>query len=216
MDQWLLSVQLSGGSLPAVGGGFWKEDVSETLFVDPFPRNRLTCLGFINVAAQARARNRRDDARPYVRQIAHPPDGGALECTCGEIAHGAAARSGIARNCYDSAMSEKIVGILGGIIFLSIGFALSGISKSEDQVAPLANLISLPMMLLSGVFFSRSSLPGFAHVITDFFPLTYLADGLRAIAIEGAGLGDLLPQLTGLAVWCIITVFIAIRAFRWE
>ena len=115
-----------------------------------------------------------------------------------------------------SIFNMMIVGILGGIIFLSIGFALSGISKSEDQVAPLANLISLPMMLLSGVFFSRSSLPGFAHVITDFFPLTYLADGLRAIAIEGAGLGDLLPQLTGLAVWCIITVFIAIRAFRWE
>lgn len=109
-----------------------------------------------------------------------------------------------------------LVGILGGIIFLSIGFALSGISKSEDQVAPLANVITLPMLMLSGVFFSRSNLPGFAHVITDFFPLTYLADGLRAIAIEGAGLGDLVPQLLGLAAWCIITVFIAIKAFRWE
>ncbi|MTW25859.1 ABC transporter permease, partial [Streptococcus pneumoniae] len=79
-----------------------------------------------------------------------------------------------------------IVGLLGGVVFLSIGFALSGISKSEDQVAPLANIITLPMMMLSGVFFSRSSLPGFAHVVTDFFPLTYLADGLRSIAIEGA------------------------------
>jgi len=115
-----------------------------------------------------------------------------------------------------SIFNMMIVGILGGVIFLSIGFALSGISKSEDQVAPLANLVSLPMMLLSGVFFSRSSLPGFAHVITDFFPLTYLADGLRAIAIEGAGLGDLVPQLIGLAVWCVVMIFIAIKAFRWE
>ncbi|HTK81476.1 MAG TPA: ABC transporter permease [Bacteroidota bacterium] len=109
-----------------------------------------------------------------------------------------------------------IVGVLGGIIFLSIGFALSGISKSEDQVAPLANLVSLPMMMLSGVFFSRSNLPGFAHTITNYFPLTYLADGLRSIAIDGAGLGDIVPQLIGLAVWCVITVFIAIKAFRWE
>ncbi len=109
-----------------------------------------------------------------------------------------------------------IVGLLGGTVFLSIGFALSGISKSEDQVAPLANIITLPMLMLSGVFFSRSNLPGFAHVITDFFPLTYLADGLRNIAIEGATLTEVFPQLLGLAAWSIITLFIAIKAFRWE
>jgi ABC-2 type transport system permease protein len=109
-----------------------------------------------------------------------------------------------------------IVGLLGGVVFLSIGFALSGISKSEDQVAPLANVITLPMLMLSGVFFSRSNLPGFAHVVTDFFPLTYLADGLRRIAIEGATLSGVLPQLLGLAVWSVITLFIAVKAFRWE
>ncbi len=109
-----------------------------------------------------------------------------------------------------------IVGLLGGTVFLSIGFALSGISKSEDQVAPLANLITLPMLMLSGVFFDRSNLPGFAHVITDFFPLTYLANGLRSIAIEGATLTDVFPQLLGLAVWSVITLFIVIKAFRWE
>jgi ABC-2 type transport system permease protein len=109
-----------------------------------------------------------------------------------------------------------VVGLLGGVVFLSIGFALSGISKSEDQVAPLANVITLPMLMLSGVFFSRSNLPGFAHVVTDFFPLTYLADGLRRIAIEGATLADVFPQLLGLSVWSVITLFIAVKAFRWE
>jgi ABC-2 type transport system permease protein len=115
-----------------------------------------------------------------------------------------------------SLFNMMIVGVLGGIVFLSIGFALSGISKSEDQVAPLANIITLPMLMLSGVFFSRANLPGFAHVITNFFPLTYLADGLRNIAIEGATLAEVSPQLIGLAVWSVITLFIAIKAFRWE
>lgn len=115
-----------------------------------------------------------------------------------------------------SIFNMMIVGLLGGIVFLAIGFALSGISKSEDQVAPLANIITLPMLMLSGVFFSRSNLPGFAHVITDFFPLTYLADGLRNIAIEGATLAEVSPQLIGLAVWSVITLFIAVKAFRWE
>jgi ABC-2 type transport system permease protein len=109
-----------------------------------------------------------------------------------------------------------VVAILGGVIFLAIGFALSGISKTEDQVAPLANIITLPMMFLSGIFFERSNLPGIAHTITDFFPLTYLADGLRTIAIEGATLVDVMPQIIGLTVWAVVTVFVAIKAFRWE
>lgn len=109
-----------------------------------------------------------------------------------------------------------LVGVLGGVVFLSIGFALAGISKSEDQVAPLANVISLPMMLLSGVFFSRSNLPGVIHTITDYFPLTYLADGMRSIAIDGATLGQVGPQLLGLGIWCLISCGIAVKMFRWE
>ncbi len=115
-----------------------------------------------------------------------------------------------------SLLNMLVVGILGGIIFLAIGFALSGISKSEDQVAPLANIITLPMLFLSGVFFSRSALPGFAHTITDFFPLTYLTDGLRNISTEGATLPMIWPQLLGLSAWAVIAVFLAIKAFRWE
>lgn len=109
-----------------------------------------------------------------------------------------------------------ILGLLGAIVFLAIGFSLAGISKSEDQVAPLANVISLPMMALSGVFFSRAALPGFVHTITGYFPLTYLADGMRSVAIDGASLSDIFPQILGLAVWSVIACFLAIKMFRWE
>lgn len=115
-----------------------------------------------------------------------------------------------------SIFNMMVVGLLGGVVFLAIGFALSGISKSEDQVAPLANLITLPMLMLSGVFFSRSNLPAFARALTDYFPLTYLADGLRNIAIDGAALAEVFPQILGLAAWSVIALVAAIKAFRWE
>ena len=115
-----------------------------------------------------------------------------------------------------SIVNMFILGLLGAVVFLAIGFALAGISKSEDQVAPLANVISLPMMALSGVFFSRAALPGFVHTITGFFPLTYLADGMRSIAIDGASLANVFPQIIGLVVWCVIACFLAIKMFRWE
>ncbi len=109
-----------------------------------------------------------------------------------------------------------IVGVLGAVVFLAMGFAIAGVSKSEDQVAPLANVITLPMMLLSGVFFSRTNLPGFAHVITSVFPLTYLADALRSVAIDGAGLTDIGNQLAGLTLWAVVSCFVAVKLFRWE
>jgi ABC-2 type transport system permease protein len=115
-----------------------------------------------------------------------------------------------------SLLDMFIVGLLGGVVFLAIGFALAGISRSEDQVAPLANVITLPMLLLSGVFFSRSNFPGFIHTITDYFPLTYLADGMRSIAIDGASLASISVQLIGLGVWCAVSVFLAVKMFRWE
>jgi ABC-2 type transport system permease protein len=109
-----------------------------------------------------------------------------------------------------------ILGLLGAVVFLAIGFALAGIARSEDQVAPLANLITVPMLLLSGVFFSRSNLPAALEAVTEIFPLTFLADGMREVAIEGASIVGVLPQLAGLGVWCLIAVIAAVKLFRWE
>jgi ABC-2 type transport system permease protein len=109
-----------------------------------------------------------------------------------------------------------LLGLLGAIVFIGIGFSLAGIARSEDQVAPLANLITVPMLLLSGVFFSRSNLPAALEAVTEVFPLTFLADGLRQVAIEGASIAEVLPQFAGLGVWCAIAVVAAVRLFRWE
>ncbi|MEK7251562.1 MAG: ABC transporter permease [Bacteroidota bacterium] len=109
-----------------------------------------------------------------------------------------------------------LVGMLGAIVFLAMGFAIAGISKSEDQVAPLANIIAVPMMMLSGIFFNRGTLPGFVRAVVDYLPLSFLADAMRSIAIDGATLGQVFPQIIGLAVWCVVAIFIAVKMFRWE
>ena len=47
-------------------------------------------------------------------------------------------------------------------------------------------------------------------------PLTYLADGMRAITVEGATVTTLGNELIGLTVWIIIVFTIATKTFRWE
>lgn len=113
-------------------------------------------------------------------------------------------------------VSLTVLAILGAIVFLSIGFALAGFSRSEDQVAPLANVISVPMILLSGVFISRANLPGPIHALTEIFPLTFLTDAMRGVAIDGASLLGVWPQVIGLVVWSAVAIVLASRLFRWE
>jgi ABC-2 type transport system permease protein len=108
------------------------------------------------------------------------------------------------------------VSVLGSCIFLAMGFSVAGWAKNEDQAAPVANLISLPMTFLSGVFFPRDAMPDLLQRITDFLPLTYLSDALRKIANDGAGIGDIGTDLLGLAVWAVISFVVAVRLFSWE
>jgi ABC-2 type transport system permease protein len=108
------------------------------------------------------------------------------------------------------------VSVLGSTIFLAMGFAIAGWAKNEDQAAPVANLLSLPMTFLSGVFFPRDAMPEFLERVTQFLPLTYLSDALRRIANDGAGLTDIGGDLLGMAVWAVIAFVVAVRLFKWE
>ncbi len=112
--------------------------------------------------------------------------------------------------------SLAVIVLLGSIIFLAVGFSIAGWAKNEDQAAPVANLISLPMMFLSGVFFPRDAMPDFLASITQYMPLTYVNEALRAVVNDGAGLTSLGPQLLGMGIWTVITFVLAVRLFRWE
>ena len=112
--------------------------------------------------------------------------------------------------------SLLVIVLISSAIFLAVGFAIAGWAKNEDQAAPVANLVSLPMMFLSGVFFPRDAMPDFLASITQFMPLTYVNEALRAIVNEGAALTSLGPQMLGMGVWAVITFVLAVRMFRWE
>ena len=108
------------------------------------------------------------------------------------------------------------VALLGAVIFLGMGFAVAGWAKNEDQAAPVANVISLPMMFLSGTFFPRDAMPDVLRGVTEFMPLTYLNHALRTIANEGAGPAEIGGDLLGMAIWAAIAFLVAVRLFSWE
>ena len=106
--------------------------------------------------------------------------------------------------------------LLGTILMFGIGLALGGWAKNENQAAPLAQLVTLPMMFLSGVFFPVFLMPELLQNITQFIPLTPVIDAIRLVITENASLTDLAPEIGVILGWTVIIYLIAFRVFRWE
>lgn len=106
--------------------------------------------------------------------------------------------------------------VLGIVTIFGIGLAIGGWAKNETQAAPLANLITFPMMFLSGTFFPRFLMPEWLQTASNFLPLTPVIDGVRYIVTEGKTLFDIAPQIGLLALWAVIIYAIAFKVFRWE
>lgn len=106
--------------------------------------------------------------------------------------------------------------LLGATLMFGIGLAIGGWAKNENQAAPLAQMVALPMMFLSGVFFPTFLMPEFLQKITQFIPLTPIVDGFRMIVTEGMTIFEIGPQVVIILAWTVIVYFIAFRVFRWE
>ncbi len=125
------------------------------------------------------------------------------------------------RNLYadTSALSWVYIVLLllaGSVTFISIGLAISGRLRSEQAAAPLANIITLPMLFFSGVFFSTDVLPSWLATISEYLPLTFLIDGVRGQFLESVSFESFGFDLLGLAVWAAATFVLAIFLFKWE
>lgn len=106
--------------------------------------------------------------------------------------------------------------VLGVIVLFGIGLAVGGWAKNENQAAPLANLLTFPMMFLSGTFFPRFLMPEWLQNVSALLPLTPVIDGARLIATEGRTLFEIGPQVGLLVAWAIVIYAIAFKVFRWE
>jgi ABC-2 type transport system permease protein len=70
-------------------------------------------------------------------------------------------------------------------------------------------------MLLSGVFFSYQNFPEWSIGFIEKLPLTLLANGVRSIFNEGAGLLDVLPNIAILTSTGVLTFIVGLKIFKW-
>lgn len=112
---------------------------------------------------------------------------------------------------------EMLVFSLFGLsIFMGIGFIISGVIQNESSIAPVANTVVLPQILLCGLFFPIESYPHWLQGFCNLLPLTLFVDGLRNIAFEGAHIWQMPLKLAGLIGWTLLIGLLSVRTFKWE
>ena len=117
---------------------------------------------------------------------------------------------------YGSPLALLLVLVLGGICLIALGLIIAARTASEELAGGLLNMMSWPMMFLSGVWFSTEGLHPWLQALARALPLTHVIEAARAVMIDGAGLAAIAPNLAVLLAMSVVFLALGALAFRWE
>jgi ABC-2 type transport system permease protein len=106
--------------------------------------------------------------------------------------------------------------VLGVVCLASLGVAWSHVIPNFDAAPAYVNIVFLPVIFISGVFYDVDNTPAFLRDIAQALPLTHIIDGLSGALVTGRGLDDNLSALGVIGVWTVAGVLLAVRGFSWE
>jgi ABC-2 type transport system permease protein len=87
------------------------------------------------------------------------------------------------------------------------GYALALTVKTEDAIAAVANGVTLPILLLSGILLPMTLAPAWLQTLSDFVPIKHIVQGIRDL-FAGDG-------WTSGTLWAIIWTVILAAAGIW-
>lgn len=109
-----------------------------------------------------------------------------------------------------------LIGVLGALSMVAMGLTIAARFSSEEVVGGLLNLLTWPMMLLSGVWYSLEGSPPWVQWLAGLFPLTHVLNAARAVMIDGAGLPEITTDLIYLAVTALVFLAFGAWSFKWR
>ncbi len=112
--------------------------------------------------------------------------------------------------------------LLGIMTSAVLGIALSRIPRSGKSATAVIIPIVLILQFISGVYLRFQGLPEWLQTVASFFPLKWMAQGMRAVflpenfeAVETDGSWGLPAVALALGIWLVVGVIAARYTFRW-
>lgn len=106
--------------------------------------------------------------------------------------------------------------LVGSLCFINIGFLVSSVANSTETADTIGNIVTMPMMFLSGIFFNVDFAPSWIQPLIRILPLKFLADALRDISVRGKSLSQVQNNLYILLGLTAVFFALAIIFFKWE
>jgi drug efflux transport system permease protein len=97
---------------------------------------------------------------------------------------------------------------------LGLGLVISTRASTQFEAEASSLIFMLFGLLLSGLFYPRTSMPLIPQLIGDFVPLTYFIRISRGIYTKGIGLNFLWSDALILVIYAMVVIVIAARRFK--
>lgn len=112
-------------------------------------------------------------------------------------------------------VSAAVVVLVGSFSLIGLGI-LAGVLPLvyPERGEQLSFMLQAVVLLVSGVYYSVDTLPGWLAVVSAFSPATYLLQGVRGALIEGDSIADLSGDLFAMAGFAIVLIPASIAVFK--
>jgi ABC-2 type transport system permease protein len=105
--------------------------------------------------------------------------------------------------------------VIGPFLFVSLGMLAGTVARTPESAALIGNIITFPMMFLSGTFFAVSLFPPALQTIAHVLPLYYVIDGMDQVMLF-TNTTRALFDVGVVTVLAVIVFALAVRFFQWR
>ncbi|WP_018214344.1 ABC transporter permease [Desulfitobacterium hafniense] len=103
--------------------------------------------------------------------------------------------------------------LVATLSYVFFSFVIASLSRTENNVSLLTNLVTMPLLLSSSAFYSLNNAPAFIQAINRWNPFQWLIDGLRS-AFDLAW-ADYFANMGLISLAAIAALVLALKTFRY-
>jgi ABC-2 type transport system permease protein len=122
---------------------------------------------------------------------------------------------------YDAEGPDRVGSLIvalafGAVAFAALGIGAAAVIRSAEGVAPIVNMIVLPMAFLSGSFGPPEDYPAVLEAIGSVLPLRYFIDLVRGAYLENEAFWSDPVAIAIVSAWGLAGLLVAATRFRWD
>jgi ABC-2 type transport system permease protein len=105
--------------------------------------------------------------------------------------------------------------IVGPLLFASLGMLVGTVTKNPETAGVIGNIVTFPMMFLSGTFFPIAFMPQYLQTVAHVLPLFYVVEGLNNVMVYQNYTGAVI-DIAVVAIIAVVVFALAVKLFKWR